>query len=146
MKYIAQLIFLLLISSCSSDLDEKVKSLVESKNKWIKSVPNRNYTYTYLNKCFCGLNDKEIQVQVENGAVISVTLKNGEKRKVKYFKTIKQHFEFILETIKKEEWGNSGSLNVEYDKILGYPSLINFRNKKVMDGSFTILISNITIQ
>ena len=137
---------MLLITSCSSGFDNKVKELVGNKNKWIKSAPNRNYTYTYLHKCFCGLNDKEIQVQVQNGSVISVKLKNGEPRQTKSFKTIKEHFEHVLEIIKEEESGDSVNIEVEYEKTLGYPSKIRVNNKKLMDASYTIFISNMKIK
>jgi len=142
MKYILQTIALLIITACSPSLDEQVNKLVEGKNKWIKSVTNRNYTYTikYMP------NSKEIKVKVLNGSVVSASHKNGESFNIKYLKTMKQHFEFILDMLKKEEREGTVALEVEYHETLGYPSSIKINIKRSMHGRSTILISKVAIQ
>ena len=145
MKYIAQLIVLILITGCSSELENNVNALIENKNKWIKSSPNRNYSYTYLHKCFCGFNNKKIIIQVINGEVVSATLKNGGNINKKAFKTIQQHFEHILVVMKQEGWYKNATIRVEYGEKLGYPSNIGI-NKPVMDGHVLINITNMNIQ
>ncbi len=145
MKYVLQTIILIIITACSPSLDDQVNKLIESKNKWIKSSPNRNYSYTYLHKCFCGFNDKEIIIQVINGKVASATLNSGKDINIKAFRTIQQHFEYILVVMKKEGWYKNSSIKVKYNEKFGYPSEIIF-NKPVMDGHLFINISNMNIQ
>ena len=145
MKNIAFILLSFQLISCSSDLENRVNKLVENKNKWILSATNRNYTYTQRYKCYCSANNLEIFVKVKNGEVISASLKDGKKRKLKYIKTMQQHFEYILEILKKEEKENM-ELKVEYNGTYGNPSLISVKRKNVIDGNSTIIISNVEIQ
>jgi hypothetical protein len=48
MKFFVHLVTLLLISSCGSALDDRIFELVEGKNKWMESAPNKSYLYTYV--------------------------------------------------------------------------------------------------
>jgi len=91
------------------------------------------------------MNNIEIHIKVRNGKVISASLKDGKKRNLKYIKTMQQHFEYILEVMKKEKKENM-EIKVEYNKIFGNPSLISVKRKGIMDGNTTILISNVKIQ
>ena len=114
MKNIAFILLTFQLFSCSSNLDNKVNKLIENKNKWILSATNRNYNYTQQYKCHCGVNNLEILVKVKNGKVISASLRNGGGvRKIKYIKTMQQHFESILDNLKKEK---DIELKVEYNK------------------------------
>lgn len=135
-----------MITGCSPDLDTKVKNLVESKNKWIKSAPNRNYSYTYKHQCHhCIYNNQNIIIKVQNGNVVSVLLENGDSIRTKHFKSIKQQFEYILEILKKEEREKSATIKVEYNKTLGYPSEMNINIKNLSNGRRAIYISNVKI-
>lgn len=130
------------MAGCSSILESSVAKLIENKNKWIKSVPNRTYTYTLKYKP----NNKEIKIKVLNGNVVSASHKNGKPFNIKYLKTIKQHFEFILDMLKEEDREGTVALEVEYDETLGYPSLIKINIKRSIHDRSSILISKMVIQ
>ena len=145
MKNIVIIILAFQLFSCSSDLENEVNKLVENKNKWILSATNRNYTYTQQYKRCCNTNNIEILIKVQNGKVISASLKNGKKRNLKYIKTMQQHFEYILEVMKKGP-KEKIELKVEYNETFGNPSLISVNKKNIMNGNSTIIISNVKIQ
>ena len=94
--------------------------------------------------------NEDMRVVIKNGSVISVMLQNGKKIEGdsinrNMFKSVKQHFEYILEILKKEEREKSATIKVKYNKSLGYPSLININLKDVRYGKRTIYISNIVL-
>ncbi len=95
----------------------------------------------YVQRCNCQYAGKEIRIRVENGEIISATLQDGKEINTRRLKTIKQLFEYTLETIKKEEWEGTVRIDVTYDQELGYPSRI-----KVDNTALIMTISNLDIQ
>ena len=137
---------MIILASCSSKLENRVNELIENKNKWVKSAQNSNYSYTRIIKCACKLHDKRMIIKVLNGKVVSAKFENGKKYTIESTKTIKQHFEFVFENLKREEQEGDVTLDVEYNKKLGYPSLISINIKNKTHGRAIFLISNVVLQ
>lgn len=145
MKYLTYLSLILLISACGSEEENKIYEFNENKNKWTNAVSNGDYSYMYKQICLCSYRNKEIIINVKDGNVVSVKLKNGQRIHSEKFKTINQHFKYIIENIRKEELGEKVKIKVEYDDILGYPSIIRVKHPGT-DGNISLLISNVVIK
>ena len=139
---------LFMANGCTSSLDKSVTELVESKNIWVKSAPSGSYSFVYLRKCFCALDNQRISIRVNNGKLVSASLLEDVDTpiSVSSFSTIRELFDFILEGIKKQERDNNVEIKVLYDKSLGYPKQISYRKLNVTDGFTSIYISEVAIQ
>jgi hypothetical protein len=140
----AVLVFIAItIFGCGKNLEKEVTRLVDAKNKWLKYGYGKEYSYIIIRECFCPYDDKEIKVTVSKGKVIFATYlttsNDKEQLSLRYFPTLRQMFEFILERIKND---NIYRLTVDYHQLYGYPTLVEY-SSHMIDGSGKVTIRDV---
>lgn len=136
---------LLAVVSCGSSLDEKTEALVRGKNSWLSQVGTAKYKFDLRKDCFCTHDGQTLRLSVEDGAVVHVqiapdSLSDGTEIS-RFRPTMRELFDLILE-LTQRELESDGTLDVEYDQALGYPTLISWTGDG-MDGYLVVTISNV---
>ncbi|QIR35544.1 hypothetical protein HCG51_01430 [Tolypothrix sp. PCC 7910] len=103
----------------------------------------RNYRYKVSRSCFCTEEARgPVTIEVRNGQTVSITDKNGKKVNPELFQeysTLPKVFNVIRDAIAKR----ASSMNVNYNKKLGYPTQINIDyNSQMADEELYLTIED----
>lgn len=137
------ILVLIAVCSCTSRLESRTTDLVNAKNLWVQTNPNKSYSFRVVRRCFCTFDGVAARVTVVGDAVVRTTVSQDvrftrEPNPYGYL-TIPGYFNLVLDLI-EQELNSSLELEVEYDARLGYPSLIAWREPNAMDSATRIEI------
>lgn len=124
-----------------------MEQLVIGKETWQKMVGEKDYSYRYIRRCFCSLNELPLHIVVSSGEVTAVSTVAGSERldvhNTGSIPTIRELFERILELNKAAELGK-GRVVTTYNGELGFPTNIDWSGRAI-DSDWTIEISHVEL-
>jgi len=125
---LAILVGLVTFSSCSSLESNASRLLKQNEKKWTEQSQlfNQNYTYTIRIGCFCPDDiTSPVNVLVMSGKTDSVVYESDGTPVTKDIFASIDTIEDLFIIIRKAINDKVDELEVEYDPILGYPTIIN---------------------
>ena len=157
---VIRLIFLAMLfaaSSCAQEIPNKedevqsqIVELAAAREKWLAHAAGQRYSFDFERNCFCLFPGRQWHVEVR-GSVTSFALvddlepKSDQVRDAWLIPTIPEIHDDILRKIEKN-LSRSATLRVEYDKRLGYPTLIDWNAYPGGDDYLIMKISNVLIE
>jgi hypothetical protein len=140
MKKIVFLLTVVILAGCSKDSPSL--SYAEYEARW-KSKQFTNYTMVQSLKCFCPNGGQKVTVVVQNNLITDVRDQNGQRLPVdsqKSYKTVDELFAII----RSVDPAKVATLNVLYDKNLGYPTTLYVDvNKQIADEEYGYSVENL---
>jgi hypothetical protein len=140
MKKILFLLTVVISAGCSND--SLTPSNAEYEARW-KSQQIFNYTMVQSRKCFCPNGGQKVTVVVQNNLITDVRDPNGQSLPVdsqKSYKTVDELFAII----RSVDPAKVATLNVLYDKKLGYPTNLYVDvSKQIADEEYGYSVENL---
>ncbi len=115
--------------------------------KWMASGIS-SYEFTYQKLCFCLIDEtQEVRILVRDGQIVSVSrVSDGmpvDSVPFDAFSTVDDLFDLVQRAIEQ----NAAKLEVEYDPLLGFPTLVDIDFAIIVaDDEITIRSSNLQPQ
>lgn len=148
MKKLILLTLIVILTACS--INPPASEIQTNKTKW-ENAKIAHYRYNLSISCFCAfMDDMPLSIEVENGALISITTKNGtivDSSSAFYemylpYSTIDR----IFLNLEADLAGKADEVAVTYDPAYGYPTSISIdRIKEAVDDEVSYFVTDFEI-
>lgn len=148
MARIILFIVLLALSSCTSKVETQLNELAEARSLWTKSAPSLSYSFDYTRHCFCP-GFAPVRVRVARADIVAVSALDDSnpihEGWIGNVPTIWKLYDEILRLIERST-AEGTSLHVEYDLAYGYPTIIDWKDDRVADAGFRVMVGNLVVE
>ena len=136
--------------SKSDEVLSQIVELASAREKWLAHGGGQQYSFEFERSCFCNFPGRRWHVEVR-GTVAEFYLvddrepRSDRERDAWLIPTIPEIHDDILRMIERN-LSDKASLNVQYHKQFGYPTLIEWNAFPGGDDYLTLRISNVIIR